>query len=129
VSRPPSPGRERAAALLARVPRPSLLRPYVLTGGRTADREHLGVERLVTACPVDPRALAVLGPEALAVYSACRERRSVAEIAAAVKLPLGVVRIFVGDLMRGGWVKVHPVAQGPVDEALLERVLHGLNQL
>jgi Protein of unknown function (DUF742) len=106
-----------------------LLRPYVLTGGRTQSSEHLGVERLVTATPLDPRALAVLGPQALAVYQACMVRSSIAEIAARAGLPLGVVRVLVGDLVRAKWVQVHPAANGPVDLALLERVLHGLDQL
>jgi hypothetical protein len=57
----------------------------------------------------------------------CRRRQSVAEVSALLSLPLGVVRVLVGDMADEGLVRVHGPAgdgRGP-DPALLQRVLDG----
>ncbi len=51
-------------------------------------------------------------PEVKAIVALCRRMRSVAEVAALLKMPLGVVR-----------------ESGQPDRALLERVLGGLRRL
>jgi hypothetical protein len=55
----------------------------------------------------------------------------VAEIAAHMKLPLGVVRVLVADMADQGMVEVHRPGQlGTVpDVSLLERVLDGLRRV
>ena len=63
------------------------------------------------------------------VYSVCSVPQSIAEIAAVVGLPLGVVRVLVSDLARAGRVVIHPAAYEIPKVALLERVLDGLNRL
>jgi len=66
------------------------------------------------------------------VADLCREPRSVAEVAALLKLPLGVARVVLGDMAGQGTVVVHETAgsSGDVpDMALMERVLSGLRRL
>ena len=126
--RRPSPERASAAAQLARTRRPGRVRPFTVTGGRTGAQLHLGAERLVSAVDHTRRGHG-LGPEEYAVYSACAGSQSIAEIAAATGLPLGVVRVLVGDLAKAGRVVVHPAASEVSKVALLERVLDGLNRL
>ena len=126
--KPPSPERASAVAQLARTRRPARVRPFTVTGGRTGVQLHLGAERLVSAV-ADGRQRHGLGPEEYAVYSACVSCRSIAELAAATGLPLGVVRVLVGDLAKHGRVVIHPAASEISKVALLERVLDGLARL
>ncbi|GIG26157.1 DUF742 domain-containing protein [Cellulomonas denverensis] len=108
------------------------LRPYVVTGGRTevSDRE-LPVEALVRALPSGGRPA---GPEQRAIVAVTRDAYlSVAEIATAVRLPLGVVRVLVCDLVDAGHVTVSgvPAPAGPQRRPrhLLEQVLDGIERL
>ncbi|MFE3939566.1 DUF742 domain-containing protein, partial [Streptomyces goshikiensis] len=73
-----------------------------------------------------------LGPEHRALLGLCRsETQSVAELAAEADLPVGVVRVLLGDLLEAGHVKVSrpvPPAQLP-DERILREVIEGLRAL
>jgi hypothetical protein len=102
------------------------VRPPVSAYGRTQARYPLLVETLITANRREPGQDAALLPEARAIYALCSNRRSIAEIAALLALPLGVVRVLVGDLADAGRVRVHPVAAVVPRRELLERVLRGL---
>jgi hypothetical protein len=108
-----------------------LVRPYTVTGGRTAPRYKLAVEALVTATVLEPRDLSVLAPECQAILQFCRDWRSVAEISAVLRLPLGVARILVADMSADGLVRIHQRddAEGRPDLHLLERVLSGLRKI
>jgi hypothetical protein len=55
----------------------------------------------------------------------------VAEIAALLRMPLGVVRVLLSDLADQGRIRVYGTGHGPgqPDRALLERVLSGLRSL
>jgi hypothetical protein len=57
--------------------------------------------------------------------------RSVAEISARLRMPLGVVRVLISDLADQGRIRVYGTGHGPgrPDRALLERVLSGLRRL
>jgi hypothetical protein len=123
-SEPPLAGSGRDEVPLRR--RSARVRPYALTGGRTQARHPLLVETLVTANRREPGQDATLPPEARAIYAFCSTRRSIAEIAAVLSLPLGVVRVLVGDLADAGRVRIHPVAAVVPRRELLERVLRGL---
>lgn len=70
-------------------------------------------------------------PETQAIVEVCRRMRSVAEIAAQLKMPLGVVRVMLSDLADQGRVRVYGTGYGDdrPDRALLERVLGGLRGL
>ncbi|MGW6913241.1 DUF742 domain-containing protein [Kitasatospora sp. NPDC054939] len=110
------------------------VRPYVITGGRSRPtRAALAVESLVSALPDAPPLPedALLNREHQRILDLCRSLLSIAEIAAYLGLPLGIVKVLVGDLWDLGAVQVLP----PVPQAerlpttLLEEVLVGLRQL
>ena len=107
-----------------------LVRPYTWTGGRTTSPVHLEVETLVSATgrPADPAS----PPEHRTILGLCANPRSVAELAALLKMPLGVTRVLLGDLAAAGNVAVHRTA-GPTDTAadvaLMQRVIAGLQRL
>lgn len=108
-----------------------LVRPYTVTGGRTQSRFQLAIEALVTATVLEPRDLSVLAPECQAILQFCRDWRSVAEVSAVLRLPLGVARILIADMSADGLVRIHQRddAEGRPDLHLLERVLSGLRKI
>lgn len=108
-----------------------LVRPYTMTGGRTRPRYELAVEALVSTT-FPGRDFSSFLPELRAICELCREVRSVAEISALMRMPLGVVRVLISDLANDGVVHVHQTPGqegGQPDLALLERVLSGLHRL
>jgi hypothetical protein len=108
-----------------------LVRPYTVTGGRTQPRYKLAIEALVTATVLEPRDLSVLAPECQAILQFCRDWRSVAEVSAVLRLPLGVARILIADMSADGLVRIHQRddSEGRPDLNLLERVLSGLRKI
>ena len=106
-------------------PGSSLVRPYAVTGGRTKPRYQLQIEAMVAASHYEARDLSVLS------LGFCRDWRSVAEISAVLRMPLGVARVLIADMAVEGLVRVHQLdhAQGRPDLNLLERVLSGLRKL
>ncbi|MEU7379596.1 DUF742 domain-containing protein [Streptomyces sp. NPDC088337] len=112
-----------------------VVRPYAMTRGRTS---HAAQHRLdliavvVTESHVDdPEADVTLSPEHVDIVELCRSPQSVAELAAELDLPLGVVRVLVGDLVDEEYVHVTrpvPPAELP-DESILRDVINGLRAL
>ncbi len=119
--------------------RPARVRPYSLTGGRTRFGHVLLVETFVAAleAPDERRELTNgnlatrVMPELRAIVELCRRMRTVAEISALLKMPLGVVRVLLSDLADQGKIRVYGSGHGTgqPDRALLERVLNGLRRL
>ena len=110
---------------------PRIVRPYVLTQGRTkAPESTYGLEAQVRAL-VTPQALdRTATPEARQIVAQCQSPTSVAEVAAHLTLPLGVTRVLVGDLVAAGALVVDAgVPDGATDVALLERLLDGIRAL
>jgi hypothetical protein len=124
------------------------VRPYSLTGGRTRFGHVLLVETFVAALDAGegPRAalpatsaaepapgtlVSKVMPEMRAIIRLCRRMRTVAEIAALLRMPLGVVRVLLSDLADQGRIRVYGTGHGTgqPDRALLERVLSGLRRL
>ncbi|KUN78119.1 DUF742 domain-containing protein [Streptomyces griseoruber] len=113
-----------------------LVRPYAMTGGRTKPGPtgvRFDLIALVTLDPGAPDADGpALGPEHRALIDLCRtETQSVAELAAGADLPVGVVRVLLGDLLELGRVTVSrpvPPAHLP-DERILREVIEGLRAL
>ncbi|MGH3245997.1 MAG: DUF742 domain-containing protein [Trebonia sp.] len=108
-----------------------LVRPYTVTGGRTQPRYKLALEALVSATVYEPRDLSVLAPECQSILQFCLDWRSVAEISAVLRMPLGVARILVADMSADGLVRIHQRddSEGRPDLNLLERVLSGLRKI
>ncbi|NYI06349.1 DUF742 domain-containing protein [Allostreptomyces psammosilenae] len=111
--------------------RTSRVRPYAITGGRTRFGHVLLVETLVSAIDRPDTRPGQVMPEVRAICDLCRSVRSVAEVSALLKIPLGVVRVLISDLADSGRLRVHRTdhGAGQPDRALLERVLSGLRKL
>jgi hypothetical protein len=108
-----------------------VVRPYAVTRGRT--RPHgaaLGlIDQVAAAGPlvVDARGL---GPEHRHLLHLCRTPTAVAELASETDLPLGVVRVLLGDLLERGAVAVAgPPEVGTPEESVMRSVLDGLRAL
>jgi hypothetical protein len=105
---------------------------YALTGGRTRSStgSDLPVESLVTVTQPGARSTELQLEYRTTVELAARPV-SVVEIGAALRVPVGVARVVVSDLVDAGYLRVHrppvPVTPGggPAPE-LLERLLEGL---
>ncbi len=102
-----------------------MVRPYFLTGGRTTSiGDDLPVESLVVLRQDDGTATA----ERRQIIDLCSEPVAIAEIAARVKLPLGVARVLVSDLAAMGTVEVcKTVVEGDLD--LIRRLMAGVRAL
>ena len=104
------------------------VRPYAMTGGRTRPtHDDLEIEALVSTTSVGQRT-PKLTVEQRAIAALCHDLLSIAEVSAHLHLPLGVIRVLVGDMADDDLVMIHRPAQtgGRPDLALLERVLYGL---
>jgi len=108
-----------------------LVRPYAMTGGRTRPDYELAIEALVSTTRLGERSSESTAPERQIICDLCRRARSVAEIAAYLRMPLGVARVLVGDMAQEGLVRVHQAAVNAdrPDLALMQRVLNGLRNL
>lgn len=107
------------------------IRPYTFTGGRTRSRHPLLVQTLVSVADADGAVPATLPPEAERIHGMCHETRSVAEISAELKIPLGVTQVLISDLADQGLIYIHPTITGhsPSENQVLERALRGLERL
>ena len=111
----------------------SIVRAYAWTGGRTRSNISLEIETLVSANDQSRQSAGILQAEHQHVVELCRSPRSVAEVAALMRLPLGVVKVLLGDMAERGLVDVHQTASSAggdtPDLGLMERVLSGLRRL
>lgn len=110
-----------------------IVRPYALTGGRTRDElgGRLDLLDLIETTGEEPARKADLGPEHLRIRRMAAEPLSVAELAADLDLPLDVVRVLLGDLLRQGLVRLRKPASVSrlTDARLLKEVIDGLSAL
>ena len=110
----------------------TFVRPYTWTRGRTRSGYALEIETLVSTSLRGRAQMGLLQVEHRAVAEICQQARSVAEVAALLRVPLGVAKVLVGDMAGLGLVAVHQSvsANGDVpDLSLMERVLSGLRRL
>ena len=110
------------------------VRAYAWTGGRTRSDIKLAIETLVSTSDRADRLIGNLCTEHQSVARLCRSSKSVAEIAALLSLPLGVIRVLLGDMANLGLIVVHhnnhrTGLDDRPDLELMERVLHGLTNL
>ena len=110
--------------------RPGLARPYAWTDGRTEPSVEVAIEALVQATPASHGVDLDPSSPLWMVLARCAEPVSVAEIAALLSLPLGVVMVLVADLLAEGLVTVQATLDDDTDvderRELIERVLSGL---
>ena len=104
-----------------------LVRAYTITAGRTKSHVELPMEATLRMDPRD--ADAPLTPAMRQILDVC-DQRSVAEVSALVSMPIGVVRVLLGDLVEQGLVRVQATIteNSSKDERieLIERTLRGL---
>lgn len=122
------PEREPAPSRDLEPPPPSV-RPYVMTSGRTRTRRDLAIHALVSTTGHGHAAANRRLPEQRAICLLCRDPHSVAEVAAALDVPLGVARVLIDDMAHQGLVVVHGLREGGTSLELLGRVLDGLRRL
>lgn len=110
----------------------SLVRPYTRTGGRTRSDYDLAIEALVSTSERGKAPDAAVLPEHRSICGLCLDTRSVAEVAAHLRLPLGVARVLIGDMAGMGLVLIHQSGMVVGDRPsidFMERVLSGLRRL
>lgn len=103
------------------------VRPFIITRGRTAPGGvTLPVEAQVRAVPgAHPGAA---GPEAARLLDLCSAgSQSIAELSAALQLPIGVARVLLVDLLDANAVVVQQPAT--VTPAAIERILERIHAL
>jgi Protein of unknown function (DUF742) len=106
-----------------------LIRVFAVTRGRTRPTYPLDMVTLVMASS------RVVGapptPEHHSILTLCRMPRSVAEVAAALKLPLVSTKVMVSDLIDTGAMTFSraPVSAQSEDRELLRTVIDGIRRL
>jgi len=112
-----------------------VVRPYALTGGRTdpAGGAVLDVISVIVAAGPPPTAAASrrLSPEHRKLIGLCQEPMTLADAAADMALPLGVVRVLLADLVQQKLIIVQPrrAVRPQASPQLLREVLDGLRSL
>jgi hypothetical protein len=114
-------------------PRGELVRPYAVTRGRTEPQRDIALEAVLVTSPAGLQEARFAGHDKQRIAGLCENRPlSLAEISAYARLPLGVARVLVADMVADGLLALHePVAAEGYHERmnLLERVLSGLRRL
>lgn len=109
-----------------------LIRPYAMTRGRTANSgRDLDMLTVIATLRSGPR-LRRTNPEYVTIVRLCGTPQSIAEVSAALRLPLAVVKILVGDLIADGIL----ISQAPIQVAddlskihILQAVLDGIRRI
>ncbi|MGQ0825345.1 MAG: DUF742 domain-containing protein [Actinomycetota bacterium] len=103
-----------------------LVRPFVMTGGRTRASETLRVETMVQTAIEDAGDAVFEGGRILEL---CREPHSVAEVAAKLPVPLGVARILIGDLVADQRLVVFQNDPVDIELSVLARMIERVESL
>jgi Protein of unknown function (DUF742) len=109
-----------------------VVRPYAMTRGRTEPTNgDFNLISVVVAVRELSSADVGLGPEHQAIVELCRRPISVAEVSAHLDLPVGIVRVLLGDLLGRALIRTHNPeldADLPGDE-FFEAVINGIQAL
>jgi Protein of unknown function (DUF742) len=112
-----------------------VVRPYALTGGRTdpVGDTVLDLISVIVATgppPAAPKSRG-LSPEHRKLIGLCQEPMTVADAAADMALPLGVVRVLLADLVQQKFIAVQQrrAMRAQASPDLLREVLDGLRSL
>lgn len=109
-----------------------VVRPYALTGGRARTAgDPFDLISLVSSTRPVTASDADLGPEHLALVGLAERMFSVAELAAHLNLPVGTVRVLLGELRHRGLVRItDPRPESTLaSQTIFEQVLNGLRAL
>jgi hypothetical protein len=114
-------------------PRGELVRPYAVTRGRTEPGQDIAIEAILVTSAAGRDQARFFGHDKQRISGLCDNRPlSLAEVAAHTRLPIGVTRVLVADMVADGLLYLHePAAPEGYHERmqLLERVLSGLRKL
>jgi len=109
-----------------------VVRPYALTKGRTlpSGGESFDLIDVVVATGGRMPEQFRPGPEHRRLLSLCRRPTPIVDLTSEIDLPLGVVRVLLGDLTSEGMLRVlSSQRQQVTDQRLLRMVLDGLESL
>ena len=109
-----------------------VVRPYALTKGRTLPSGGESFDLIDVVVATSDRVPEHFrpGPEHRRLLSLCRRPTPIVELTSEIDLPLGVVRVLLGDLISEGLVRVLSTQKQPAtDQRLLRMVLDGLESL
>jgi hypothetical protein len=109
-----------------------VVRPYAVTKGRTlpSGGQSFGLIDVVFATGERPSAHFRPGPEHRRILSLCRRPTPIADVISEIDLPIGVVRVLLGDLAGEGMLRVILTQSEPgTEQRLLRMVLDGLESL
>ncbi|MEW2545683.1 DUF742 domain-containing protein [Streptomyces sp. NPDC047002] len=113
-----------------------MVRPYTITAGRTAP-EYADLTLITVLTTVlDPRGGAAAQPAALQpehrlILQRCRHATALAEVSAALGLPVSVTKVLAGDLVAAGLLLARAplTVAGAADLGVLAAVRDGLRRL
>ncbi|KAB8190255.1 DUF742 domain-containing protein [Nonomuraea phyllanthi] len=111
-----------------------VVRPYAVARGRTKPASSSALDLLATVAstglPVPAKA-ELSGQHRRLLTAVSGQTRPVVEISSDLGLPVGVVRVLLGDLLEHGLVTVRPPRDKAVTatESLLQEVINGLRAL
>ncbi|NUS42138.1 MAG: DUF742 domain-containing protein [Mycobacteriaceae bacterium] len=100
---------------------------YTLTGGRS--RPDTDAFDLVTLVVSACEPAAGMQSEHAAILRLCQAPTAVVEIAAELRLPVGIAMVLLSDLLDGGKVTVRNPRRTLPDTRTVEKVLGGLRDL
>ena len=109
-----------------------VVRPYAVTKGRTAPSggAWFGLIDIVVGTGEQTSRDFRPGPEQRRMLRLCRRPVSVVDLTSELDLPLGVMRVLLGDLAEAGMVRIIPAQhQREPDQRLLRKMLDGLESL
>jgi len=109
-----------------------VVRPYAMTGGRTrASSSSFDLLTMAVATGTGISPGAHLGSEHRRLLNLVRRPRPIVEIASDAGLPIGVIKVLLGDLLDQGLILVRsplPASSLPA-ESLLKELISGLRAL
>jgi hypothetical protein len=107
-----------------------VVRPYAVTKGRTRAAVSFGLIDVVAATGEWPSEHFRPGPEHRRILSVARRPVPIVDLTSEIDLPLGVVRVLLGDLLSEGMLRIVSAQRQTLpDQRLLRMVLDGLESL
>lgn len=108
-----------------------MVRSYTLTGGRTRASVELPFEAMLTVTEFGRHAMERLTFERRSITTLCsHETLSVAEVAAMLSLPIGVIRVLAADLIGESFLEVFTSSENVADDiSLILKLIEGVRAL
>src|ERR1044071_3002799 len=92
-------------------PRGALVRPYAVTRGRTEPIRDIPIEAVLVASQAAVQEARFAGHDKYRIAVLCEaKQQSPAELSALTRLPLGVARVLVADMVADGLLSLHSAA-------------------